>query len=102
MPFGLVTKAALDRYREELRADYQRAADDQAAVMRKIKVEWEEWWEKFSRLYARLAKRVKDAEREAPTPGEGHGENGAPGAPQAIDPVKVKPSRTQRGLRERS
>ncbi len=96
--FGFVTKAQLDAYREELRADYQRSADDQAAVMRKIKVEWEEWWEKFSRLYARLSKRVKDAEREPPTPSDGDGEIAAPGAPHAVDPVKLAAWRARRGF----
>jgi hypothetical protein len=96
--FGFVTKAQLDVYREELRADYQRAADDQAAVMRKIKVEWEEWWEKFSRLYARLSKRVKDAEREGGTPGKGDGEIVAPGAPQTIDPARIASWRAKRGF----
>jgi len=39
-------------------------------------IEWDEWFDKYRRLYARLAKRVSDANKEPDVPEE-------PQAPQA-------------------
>jgi hypothetical protein len=101
MPFGLVTKAQLEAHAEELRREVSAAREDQQAVMRKIKLEWEEWWEKFSRLYARLSKRVKDSQAADAEPARDGGAD-APGAGQAgphtIPPEKLAAWRSRRGF----
>lgn len=53
--------ALLDRV---TKLEEQRAADVKAA--KELSFEWDNWYEKFRTLYARLAKRVKDAERREP------------------------------------
>lgn len=47
-------------------------------VQSEIEVEWNGWFDKFRRLYARLAKRVSDANKEVVEDSEGAG-NAAPG-----------------------
>ncbi len=38
-----------------------------------IEVEWDEWYDKYRRLYARLAKRVERAQTDDPDEGKGNG-----------------------------
>jgi hypothetical protein len=73
MPFGFVTQRQLDRHREELARALHAAEEDQRRVIEKLTVEWEEWFDKFRRLYARLSKRVTDSQNvdqveDAPPP----------------------------------
>ena len=102
MPFGFVTKAQLEAHAEDLRREIAEARADQERVMKRIALEWEEWWEKFSRLYARLSKRVKDASRETglaePNGGEGGAESTESRKTTAISPEKLAAWRSRRGF----
>lgn len=85
MPFGFVTTAQLKRYREELRADYAGALADQKKLYEKLELEWDNMFDQFRRLYAKLAKREKSgAEDSAPTEGEHASGPGAPAAPPSL------------------
>jgi hypothetical protein len=85
--FGFVTKAQLERRHEELRREYQAALEDQRAIVKRVQVEWEEWFDKFRRLLMRLNKRVADAQPEGGTPGKGDGEIVDPRAAEKPAPV---------------
>lgn len=65
-PFPSHDKTPTDRERD-------RARDDQIAQLeselRRIRVEWEEWYDKYRRLYARISKR---AERDTENGPESH------------------------------
>jgi hypothetical protein len=99
--FGFVTKTQLEAHADELRRELAAARDDQAMVLKRIKLEWEEWWEKYSRLYARLSKRVKDAERADLSSGgaDGSGDRApAPETPAPVNPAKLATWRARRGF----
>jgi hypothetical protein len=42
-------------------ADLRERVALQEKGLKALEMEWQEWWDKFRTLYARLAKRVKDA-----------------------------------------
>jgi hypothetical protein len=101
MPFGFVTKAQLEAHAADLRREIEASRADQDRVAKRIALEWEEWWEKFSRLYARLSKRVKDAEvTEGGKGGDGPGphEDARAPSPASIDPNKLAAWRARRGF----
>ncbi len=100
--FGFVTKAQLDAHADELRREVQACREDQAVVMRKIKLEWEEWWEKFSRLYARLSKRVSDSQRVDESAAAAASEIPNPAGPAnatvTVSPERLATWRARRGF----
>jgi hypothetical protein len=70
-------------------------------VIRKITLEWEEWFDKFRRLYARLAKRVSD-DHGSETGSQGSDPHSAPPASgsaalPSLDQAKAN-WRARRGL----
>jgi hypothetical protein len=74
MWFGLITRRELERHDAEMKNEF-----------RKLEVEWDGWYDKFRRLYARLSKRVGDAaaadERDdgaSVEASDGHPERAAP------------------------
>ncbi len=67
--FGFVTKAQLDAHRAELERQLRASEEDQRAIVKRIQMEWEEMFDRFRRLYARLSKRVADASAVDGTPG---------------------------------
>ena len=86
MPFVFVSRKQLEREREELRESVQKQVST-------LKLEWEEWYDKFRRLYARLSKRVSDASAaDAGTPTDTSESAGATG-------IRAIPSpRSRRGF----
>lgn len=53
--------------------ELQERLDKFDRVLKALQVEWDEWYDKFRLLYARAAKRIKDAaqaEDEAPEPAQ--------------------------------
>jgi hypothetical protein len=101
MPFGWVTRPELEVRSEELRAEYQRGLEDQRALVKRIQLEWEEWFDKFRRLYARLNKRMRDGEvAEGGKGGDGPGprEDAPAPSPASIDPAKLAAWRARRGF----
>jgi hypothetical protein len=102
MPFGFVSRAQLDAYRDELRVDLRRSEEDQRAVIRKITLEWEEWFDKFRRLYARLAKRVSDEKSEGASQPTAAGDADRPtaGEPPRLPTLETAKAswRARRGL----
>jgi predicted aminopeptidase len=65
VPFGFVTTSQLKRYREELRADYAGALADQKKLYEKLELEWDNMFDQFRRLYAKLSKRAKTDDVES-------------------------------------
>src|SRR5256885_6839874 len=95
MPFGFVTTRQLERYREELARELQAAREDQERSFKKIEIEWDGWFDKFRRLYARLAKRARDADEDGGTEA-GRGADESPperapaGAPEPSVTVQLR------------
>lgn len=73
-----------------------------ADVERKLKVieaDWDEWYDKFRRLYARLSKRVeRDRETPEDAPGRSNGEPPAPHHHQTTNPLALALLRGNHGL----
>jgi hypothetical protein len=90
MPFGFVTQRQLDQHREELAREIEAAREDQARLWKKIEVEWNEWFDKFRRLYARLAKRARDADDEGGVE-VGRGADESPPERAPADPAQPSP-----------
>jgi hypothetical protein len=101
MPFGWVTRRELEARSDELRAEYQRALEDQRALVKRIQLEWEEWFDKFRRLYARINKRVTDQEAgDAKHAEAASGSDGStsPASGHPINPAKLSAWRARRGF----
>jgi hypothetical protein len=96
---GHYTKRELDQKFDDLRREWRVAQAD-----------WEEWYDRFRRLYARLTKRVKDAEKldgggsaEAPGSSGDAGPTADPSWMSSLDPVSrdIMRKRLARGLLSR-
>src|SRR6266702_6535460 len=92
--FIWLTRAELDRRFDELRREYQRA-----------NVGWEEWYDKFRRLYARLSKRVSDAQSVdarsdvgAPDATDAGSGESTPPAPPTAQTAVLQAKRRMRGF----
>lgn len=57
MPFGFISRNELERYHEELREEFAAAVAEQKNLYAKIELEWTDMFDRFRRLYAKIAKR---------------------------------------------
>lgn len=94
MPFGFISRNELERYHEELREEFAAAVAEQKSLYAKIDLEWTDMFDRFRRLYAKIAKRsVTD---EPPVDGAGELPDRPSGRPVAA-PTLLQQRRAMRG-----
>ena len=94
MPFIYLSRRELDRRFEEIREGVERSR-------KALDTEWNEWYDKFRRLYARLAKRVSQQEEgdAKNDDGAGAGVGGtSPSSDVTVNPEQVQRWRARRGF----
>jgi hypothetical protein len=60
MVFNLITRRVLDDELANVLRAVRLAGEEQERHIKTIRLEWEEWFDKFRRLYMRLNKRARD------------------------------------------